>query len=265
MGIKEEKVDLNQKTEIEETESFQIQHTSILGINDLVITELKRIRLNMDHLFILDSLYNNLYELLDIYDDDYSNERVLSLYLTLQRKGYIIEDPNMVTHYIISVDGKNLFEKLLSYSQGKVFKGNFNTKKTKEESFMEWWNLYPLNSKWKDSLTGKDFYETRALRIDKTKCKAKYDQIINSGTITHIEMINCLKYEVKGRKIESIKTGDNKLAWMKGSLSYLNQEAYMAYLPLTRTNPEYIQDCIDCNGDINISNDEISSSNTEII
>ena len=192
----------------------------------------------MDHIFILECLYNNNYELLSVYDEEFSSDKAISMYMKLERKGYIVKDPEFVKAYIISVDGKELFEKLVSMSKYKY--SHTTIKKTKEDLFNEWWNLYPLHSKWKYG--NQDFFHMRGLRVDKVKCRKKYSEIINSGVVTHQQLIDCLKYEIKSRKLESIRTSDNKLAFMKGSLAYLNQEAWIPYLSLVEAEPEFLID-----------------------
>lgn len=234
--------------------------------NDLIIKELKRTKLNFDHVFILRCLYNGEFGLLDIYDEDFTNSTVIGFYNTLERKKFIIKDPNMTSYYIISMDGKEFYEKLYMFSTGEIVSSVIPTRKIREEGFLEWWNLYPSNSKWKDNTSGIEFKEARPLRTGKEQCKKKYDSIINTGVVTHRELINCLKYEIKSRKIDSLKNNKNQMCFMKGSLSYLNQEAYVSYIDEVRKNPEFINDCQEClsEDDINISSDDVYNSNTEL-
>lgn len=249
--------------------------TNLIIANELMIKELASKKLNYDHMFILNCLYNKEYGLLDIYDEEFTNEKALNHYQTLERKGFIVRDPNMVTYYIISVSGKEYFEHLLkmSYSDdvndSDITIGAFNTtntKKNRTEQFNEWWNLYPSTSKWTDQISKLVFSDTRPLRIAKDQCRKKYDSILNTGVVTHENLMDCLRYEIKSRKLDSIKKQTNQLCYMKGSLSYLNQNAYMAFMDLIKTNPDFIKECKECedSAEINITSEELDNSNSEL-
>lgn len=233
--------------------------------NRAVITELKRVRLTVEHCFVLECLYNGNYELLDIYDNDFSDERIIGLYNTLDRKNLIIEDPNKTTHYIISIDGKHFYEMLNLLASGEKVDNKITPRKIRAEGFEEWWNLYPSNSKWKDINTGTEFTEARPLRTGKDQCRKKYDILINSGVVTHRQLIDCLKYEIKSRKLDSLKLGKNQMTFMKGSLSYLNNDAYLAYIDEIKNKPEFIigSDSGDSDG-INISIEDLYDDGGEL-
>ena len=114
--------------------------------NVTVINELKRCRLNVEHIFILEQLYAGRFEVLDIYDDGFTDARIIGLYNTLERKGFIIPDNNMVSQYVISMDGKEFYDKIQMMSTGKINIKVIPARKVREIGFLEWWNLYPANS-----------------------------------------------------------------------------------------------------------------------
>lgn len=206
-------------------------------------------------MFILSCLYNGESSPLIEYTDNFENERCLSYIMTLVRKQLISNNNNS---YSITQDGKEYYEQLLTLNKGLWTSKLGRYKEIRKEGFDEWWGTYPANSKWEDKATGTKFLEARPLRTGKEQCKKKYDVLINTGKITHQQLIDSLKYEIRSRKIDSLRTNKNQLCFMKNSLSYLNQEAYLAFAEEIVLDPGFIQ------SDDDISHDDIYDSNTEL-
>lgn len=232
----------------------------IFHFNNLIIKKLQQDKLNLDHLFILECLYYNNIELLLVYSENLGNERVNGYFTTLKRKELI----SLVDNVNITQDGKEYYEFICSLNgnRGSGYKTIGVAKGLRKEGFEEWWAMYPANSRWEDKNTGTKFIETRPLRTGKEQCKKKYDNLINSGKIEHHQLMDCLKYEIKSRKIDSLKNNKNQLCFMKNSLSYLNQEAFMAFAEDIVLDHEFIENCDEC--DMDISHDDIYNSNTEL-
>jgi len=224
---------------------------------------MKKDKLNIDHVFILYCLYNNLSEPIIIISENFTDDRYNSYISTLVRKNLVYyEDKEKLG---ITQDGKDYIETLyIINTTGHEIKSKTGlSKEIRKHGFEEWWALYPANSKWEDKSTGTRFVEARPLRTGKEQCRKKYDVLINTGKVTHQQLIDSLKYEIKSRKIDSLKTNKNQLCFMKNSLSYLNQEAFLAFSEEIVSDPGFIQDCDGC-GDVDISHNDIYDSNTEL-
>ena len=128
----------------------------------------------------------------------------------------------------LSLEGVKILEFLSSPTEGvKLVK-----KKPDEEGFNKWWNTYKAT----DSFTykGKSFPGSRSLRVKKDDCKLKLNAILKEGEYTTDELISALELEIKQKMENSIKTGQNKLSYMKNSLTYLNQRDFEGFIDLIR-------------------------------
>jgi hypothetical protein len=96
--------------------------------------------------------------------------------------------------------------------------------------FERWWAAYPGT----DIFThkGKSFSGGRTLRVYKDDCQVKLDAILAEGEYTVDQLIAALEYEVLQKKENSFKTGTNRLSYMQGSLTYLNQRSFQNYIEL---------------------------------
>jgi len=243
------------------------QNTKIFHFNEAVIKKIQKDKLNMEQVFILECIYKGDASLLNTYSDNFESERAAGLLIGLVRKDFV-HYKHESQEYILTIDGHEYYDFLVGLANGNRAGGLKVigiAKGIRKEGFEEWWALYPANSKWEDKNTGTKFSEIRPLRTGKEQCKKKYDNLINNRHVTHRELIDCLKYEIKARKIDSLKNNKNQLCFMKNSLSYLNQEAYLSYIDEVKNNPGYIQDCDVCDmNDLDISHDDIYDSNTEL-
>lgn len=200
----------------------------------------------MNHLFILECLYNEQYDLLDVYDRGFTMESALLSYQFLERRELIVPDPVDKNYYIISVDGKEFYESLLDRSHGVETK---NTPKLRRTLlFEEWWNSYPSTGQW-ISEDGRKFLSARALRTGtKEENRKLYTKIINEGKYTHENMLEALKYEIEAKKKQSLSTNINNMNFMQGSITYLRQRTFEAFVELAKTSTS----------DDNISNYELA-------
>lgn len=141
--------------------------------------------------------------------------------------------------------------------QGKVKKIKPEVSKEVQEAFEIWWKGYPANSKleYKD----KKWPGDRTLRANKQVCLKLYNNaIIEIGkgwtdpVPTAASMI-CLALQVQlaNIKIESYKTGQNKMQYMKNCETYLRQKAYEPWIgePLPM---DIVQEKKIVNTDVNI-------------
>jgi hypothetical protein len=139
---------------------------------------------------------------------------------TLRRKGLVSEQ------FKITVLGRNLLEFMNSRAKTSKI-----VKKTQTfAEFERWWAAYPGT----DIFThkGKSFSGGRTLRVYKDDCQLKLDAILAEGEYTVDQLIAALEYEVLQKKENSFKTGTNRLSYMQGSLTYLNQRSFQNYIEL---------------------------------
>ena len=149
------------------------------------------------------------------------DSKMKMLYQTVRRKG-LLSESNKIT-----IVGKEV----LSFLNEKIEQPKI-IKKKKESDFDKWWNQYPGT----DTFTYKsqDFTGTRGMRVKKEECKLKFNNIIEEGEYTSIELIAALEYEILQKKENSIKTKVNRLTFMQNSLTYLNQRSFEPFIELIR-------------------------------
>lgn len=209
------------------------KETRISYINTYVLNECEASGINLELLILLEKFYNNdnsfLYDYINIGKRNEVNIQALT------RKGFIITK-NL--WFEISLKGKELYERCLLASTGIDTSTIQSNEDLLDSQFKEWYKLYPATSKWE--YNGKEFSGSRVLKQFQNKCKETYLDILNQNEYSHQDMINGLKYELKMRKEDSIKTGDNKLNYMKGALPSLNAGIYKSYIEAYKNNPSYL-------------------------
>jgi len=139
---------------------------------------------------------------------------------TLRRKGLVSEQ------FKITVLGRNLLEFMNTRAKTSKI-----VKKTQTfAEFERWWAAYPGTDIF--TYKGKSFSGGRTLRVNKDECQLKLDAILAEGEYTIDQLIAALEYEVMQKKENSFKTGTNRLTYMQGSITYLNQRSFQNYIEL---------------------------------
>lgn len=203
--------------------------------------------MDFNDVFILECFYYkedrehfNLYTIPSIKDFNLS-----ARYQFLKKNEYLVEDPNNTDSMMLSIKGQDLMESLMSPNEEPLTNARvvvINNDKTPEECFEEWWKVYPTNTSWQTADKKTKFTGGRVLKnIVKAKAKKMYIKLLNQG-LKHEELIGSLKYEIKMKKLESLKKGINQLDFFKGMESYLNQERYLLFLDNYRDNPDFVKD-----------------------
>lgn len=191
----------------------------------------------MDDLFMIDCFYHKVTSIMEEYFSDKMNI-LLSHLQYLHRIGIIVEDPNDEDSYILGKKGESIYEEIIS---GPNFSVSVKTNNTSiDVLFEDWWKLYPATDDWKDD-NNKHWIGTRGLKTKKAECKKKYLKILNQG-ISHEQMCGALKYEIKTKKEQTVKTNDNKMQYFKGIEAYLNAQTYNSWIEMYKNNPNYIED-----------------------
>lgn len=165
----------------------------------------------------------------------------------LKKADYLVEDPNDTSKTILSVKGINLVEELLYSVESKPFVNTMpmiSVVYSEDEMFEEWWKTFPSTTAWISDDKKTKFTGSRALRsLKKLDAKKRYVKLLNQG-LKHEDLIGGLKYEIKAKKLDSIKKGVNQMEYFKGMEAYFNSERYMIYLDSFKDYPDFVNDDI---------------------
>lgn len=203
--------------------------------------------MDFNDVFILECFYYkedrehfNLYTIPSIKDFNLS-----ARYQFLKKNEYLVEDPNNTDSMMLSIKGQDLMESLMSPNEEPLTNARvvvINNDKTPEECFEEWWKVYPTNTAWQTADKATKFTGSRVLKgIPKAKAKKMYLKLLNQG-LKHEELVGALKFEIKQKKLDSLKKNENKMDYFKGVEAYLNSERYLLFLDNYRDNPEFVKD-----------------------
>lgn len=125
-----------------------------------------------------------------------------------------------------------------------------------QEHFEIFWNEFPSTSKFE--YKGKKFPGERVLRANKQVCLKLYNDAIQdisklisteSKALCADHLIDAMKVHVANIKIESYKSGQNRMQYMKSCEVYLRQKAYEAWLgesmPVEMQNVQSVSSSLD--------------------
>jgi hypothetical protein len=174
---------------------------------------------------------------------------ISSRFQFLKKNEYLVEDPNDTSRIILSVKGNDLLQGIrlpdpLHDEKNKVTYTPIimSMSKTPDECFEEWWKKFPTSATWNSEDGATKFVGSRTLKnITKAKAKERYLKLLNQG-LKHEELLGALLYEIKLKKVDSIKKGENQMDYFKGMESYFNSERYLNYIDNYKDNPSYVQD-----------------------
>ena len=172
---------------------------------------------------------------------------ISTAYQWLRKNEYLVEDPNDISKWIISVKGTNFMEQVL-LDDPKLVGENMSAStiivdygKSPDECFEEWWKLYPGTTAWTTDDKQTKFIGSRNLKnLRKPAAKARYLKLLNQG-FKHDDLIGVLAYEMKLKKLDSIKKNQNQMEYFKGMEAYLNQETYMTFMEQYKQNPGIVK------------------------
>lgn len=198
-----------------------------MDFNDLFILECFQTREDMEYieLYVIPSM------------EDFT---MSSRFQFLKREEYLVEDPNDTSKLILSMKGKTLLEELTKTSITSTKEVVIDLGKSSEECFEEWWKTYPTTTAWRTDDGNISFTGSRHLKGLKAKAKEKYLKLLNQG-LKHEELLGSLKYEIKMKKLDSIKKNANQMEYFKGMDSYFNSERYLQHIEDYRNNPDFVK------------------------
>lgn len=217
--------------------------------NLYLIQQIQDLNLDFNDLFILECFYNaeekTYFDMFTIPSIKHFN--LSSRFQFLKKAEYLVEDPNDISKIILSLRGKNLVEELLEFSYNRphlnampTIQSSIKVMYSEDEMFEQWWNAFPTTTAWMSDDKKTKFIGSRALKnLKKSDAKKRYLKLLNQG-LKHEELIGSLKYEVKTKKLDSIKKDANQMEYFKGMEAYFNSERYMIYLESYKDYPDFV-------------------------
>ncbi len=211
-----------------------------------IVQKLRSLEMDFNDLFILECFY---YEedkkLLEMYQIPSMKDFNLSTrFQFLKKNEFLVEDPNDNSKTILSVRGEEFLTSLIEtpevgYVSGPITISLGIPQITPEECFEEWWKAYPTTCAWSSDDGSVKFLGSRNLKnLTKPKAKVRYLKLLNQG-FKHEELIGGLRYEIKLKKLDSIKKNANQMEYFKGMESYFNTDRYSAHIEDFRANPDF--------------------------
>ena len=187
-----------------------------MHISPQMFQEIIKRSYNLDIVYLL-KMIDEQYDIQPLYKD---SMKIAALYQSLLRKGLITKDEEKLT-----TAGKDLLKFVETTDNKKIIK-----RKPVTTDFEEWWKNYPTTDTW--TLDQHSYKGTRALRRGKEECRRKFKSIIQEGEYTAQQLIKALAYEVNQKVQRSIKERKNIMSFMQGSITYLNQRTFEAFIEL---------------------------------
>jgi hypothetical protein len=182
---------------------------------------------SLDMIFILKLIHKEKCNIKDLCAD---NPKISVIYQTLVRKGLISEDSKIL------LQGKSILDFLSTPLEEK----KFDKKETiSDDKFVLWWSSFPGT----DTFThkGVSFSGSRSLKINRDECKIRLTKILEEGEYTIEQLVDALKFDVLQKKENSVKHLTNKLSYMQGSLTYLNQRSYEPFIELINEGQKVVE------------------------
>lgn len=192
---------------------------SSANLFDISIETYKRLQqdgLSLDQLFLLEKISKEI--------DIGSTTKMKALLQTLIRKGLLSETGK------ITQEGILVLTSLREGIDTGVAKETYHIQV--ETAFDRWWKTYPVTDFFEHK--GKTFPGSRGLRKSKEECRTKFTKILNEGEYTADDMIRALQYEVMLKKEASLASGENKMRFMQGSTTYLNQRTFENFIEISK-------------------------------
>ncbi len=202
-----------------------------------LINEIDKLNISFEEFLSLYKLYSFKFNFKKI---NYNIDN-FETFIKLEDKGYIrILDTDGALTMHLREKGIELINKFISNTTELNQLIPDTTDKKINKNFNEFWELFPSSD------SHGVFKKTRILKAAKVACEKKYNSLLSEGNF-HSDIIKALKYEINFRKSNSIK--DNKLSFMKNSLTWLSQKEF-----------EIILESMDDDEDENNSNTDWTSN-----
>lgn len=155
----------------------------------------------------------------DIEDLTKDNLKLEAIRQTLVRKALICEDNKLTP----------IGQELLDFMGTKVA-SPIVKKKASSQEFDEWWEAFPSTDHFE--YQGRIFTGSRGMRVQKDKCRLKFNSIINEGFYTAKQIIEATKLVVTLKKNASVKKRSNELTYLQNSYTFLDKDHYVPFIEM---------------------------------
>ena len=149
------------------------------------------------------------------------NMKLDALHQSLIRKGLITEENKL------TIPGNEL----LDFMAAKVA-ATMVRKKPYTKDFDEWWESFPSTDHFE--YQGRVFTGSRGMRVQKEKCKLRFNSIVNEGVYTAKQIIDATKFVVALKKENSFKKKSNELTYLQNSFTFLDKDHYVPFVELAQ-------------------------------
>lgn len=177
--------------------------------------ELVKKGLSLDYVFML-MLVKEGHDMPNLIKDC---PKLEAIHQTLIRKA-LITDENKLT-----IIGQELLDFMSSKLATTIVRNKPSTKE-----FDLWWESFPSTDHFE--YKGRIFTGSRGMRVQKEKCKLKFNAIINEGVYTAQQIIDSTKYVVILKKEASLKKKSNELTYLQNSYTFLDGEFFAPFVEL---------------------------------
>jgi len=190
------------------------------NISIATIRELTKLRLNLSQIWLLERFYQNK----GTKEDDNLS------YQSLERKLMVIDGK-------ITEQGKTFYDQITSLKEDSPPIEIKKVNEVMKDQFEEFWNIYPRTATF--TYKNHNFQGSRALRVGKKEeMRVKWMKILSTGEYSAQDIIKALQHEILEKKEQSIKTGQNKLEYLKAMPSYLNSMAFVPYIEVGKNEED---------------------------
>jgi len=179
--------------------------------------ELSKKGYSLDHIFLL-MLIKEGHNMTLLTKDSMKLE---AMHQGLVRKGLVTEENK------ITIPGQELLDFMTSKIAVPIVR-----KKPSTAEFDMWWENYPSTDHFE--YKGRIFTGSRGMRVQKEKCKLKFNAIVNEGVYTAQQIIDATNYVVQLKKENSFKKKTNELTYLQNSFTFLDKDHYVPFIEMMR-------------------------------
>lgn len=177
--------------------------------------ELVKKGLSLDYVFML-MLVKEGHDIPTLIKD---NPKLEAIHQTLVRKA-LITDENKLTL---------IGHELLDFMGSKIATTIVRNKQSTKE-FDLWWEAFPSTDHFE--YKGRIFTGSRGMRVQKEKCKLRFNSIVNEGKYTANQIIEATKLVVHLKKEASFKKRTNELTYLQNSYTFLDKDHYVPFIEM---------------------------------
>lgn len=190
-----------------------------LVIKPYHIQWLTRLKLTLNHMAILENMYN-------------SSSMLLHPEYCEAKESKLLQNRYLITDGQISEIGERLLQDLYNLQPSPLKKIKISiiqeVDSELERAWEAWWEIWPQTK----SVEGTVYVCGKAMKKDKLAMRSKYMGIIASKVITVEQMKHAATVYIEGGKRDSIRRGRNEMEYLNGMEPWLNQKQYLNWMKM---------------------------------